>query len=297
MAKKSIVREIIWDYLVITVGCILYALSFTIFFDQNDLAMGGFTGLAQVVNHFIPVFPIGTMVFIMNVPLMIIGFKKEGFKLLFASFYAIFLSSALIDGITFFLEYTHTNELLKMDTLLACIFGSVLLGISLGIMMLKSATTGGTELMARLLKYKIHSLSIGKVCLIIDITVICIYAISYQKFESALYGIIAMYISSIAMDAVVYGSSNGKMAYIISDKNEEIMKVLLGLGFGVTLVNGIGGWTGNEKKILLCAVKRNKIAAIKKTVAAIDPEKAFVIVCEAKEVFGEGFGDYSSIGL
>ena len=290
MSNKT-VRKILWDYLIITVGCILYSLSFTMFFDSNNLAMGGFTGLAQVLDHFIPAIPIGTAVFVMNVPLMIIGFKKEGFKLLFASFYAIFLTSVLIDGISYLYIFP------PMEPLLACIFGSILLGISLGIMMLKSATTGGTELMARLIKYKIHSLSIGKVCLIIDVTVICIYAISFRMVESALYGIIAMYISSIAMDAVCYGSSNGKMAYIISDHNDGIMKDLLDLGFGVTVVNGKGGWTGNDKKILLCTVKKNKIAVIKGVVSKHDPEKAFVIVCEAKEVFGEGFGDYSGIGL
>lgn len=291
MTKGKLFRKILWDYLIITVGCVLYSITFTVFFHSNNLAMGGFTGLAQVLNHFIPAIPIGTMVFVMNVPLMIIGFKKEGFKLLFASFYAIFITSAMIDGIN--MLYTFP----AMDTLLACVFGSVLLGISLGIMMLKAATTGGTELLARLLKYKIHNLSIGKVCLIIDVTVICIYAISFRMIESALYGIIAMYISSIAMDAVCYGSSNGKMAYIISDKNDEIMKVLLNLGFGVTVVNGKGGWTGSDKKILLCTVKKSKFALIKKTVSEIDPEKAFVIVCDANEVFGEGFGDYTSIGM
>ena len=291
MTKGKLFRKILWDYLIITVGCILYSITFTVFFHSNNLAMGGFTGLAQVLNHFIPAIPIGTMVFVMNVPLMIIGFKKEGFKLLFASFYAIFITSLMIDGINMLYEFP------PMDTLLACVFGSVLLGISLGIMMLKAATTGGTELLARLLKYKIHNLSIGKVCLIIDVTVICIYALSFRMIESALYGIIAMYISSIAMDAVCYGSSNGKTAYIISDRNEEILKVLLNLGFGVTVVNGTGGWTGDSKKVLLCTVKKNKIALIKKTVSEIDPEKAFVIVCEAKEVFGEGFGDYTSIGI
>lgn len=290
MSNKT-VRKILWDYLIITLGCVLYSISFTMFFDSNNLAMGGFTGLAQVLDHFIPAIPIGTAVFVMNVPLMIIGFKKEGFKLLFASFYAIFLTSVLIDGISYLYVFP------PMDPLLACIFGSILLGISLGIMMLKSATTGGTELMARLIKYKIHSLSIGKVCLIIDVTVICIYALSFRMLESALYGIIAMYISSIAMDAVCYGSSNGKMAYIISEHNDGIMKDLLDLGFGVTVVNGKGGWTGNDKKILLCTVKKNKIAVIKAVVSKHDPERAFVIVCEAKEVFGEGFGDYSGIGL
>ncbi len=287
----KIKTDYIKSYLLITLGCIIYALSFTVFFQTNKLAMGGFTGLSQIINRFLPILPIGVLVFVMNTPLMVIGFKKEGSKLLFASFYAITLSSLLIDGISALYTFPKTNELL------ACIFGSILLGMSLGIMMLQNSTTGGTELLARLLKYKIHNLSIGKVCLIIDVTVISIYALVFGKFESALYGIIAMYISSITMDAVVYGSSNGKLAYIISDKNEQIMQKLLELGLGVTVIKGNGGWMGNEKNVLLCVVRKNKVGLLKKTVSEFDPDKAFVIVCEAKQVLGEGFGDYTGIGL
>ncbi|MBQ7968563.1 MAG: YitT family protein [Clostridia bacterium] len=287
----KIKTDYIKSHLLITLGCIIYALSFTVFFQTNKLAMGGFTGLSQIINRFLPMLPIGVLVFVMNTPLMVIGFKKEGSKLLFASFYAITLSSLLIDGISALYTFPKTNELL------ACIFGSILLGMSLGIMMLQNSTTGGTELLARLLKYKIHNLSIGKVCLIIDVTVISIYALVFGKFESALYGIIAMYISSITMDAVVYGSSNGKLAYIISDKNEQIMQKLLELGLGVTVIKGNGGWMGNEKNVLLCVVRKNKVGLLKKTVSEFDPDKAFVIVSEAKQVLGEGFGDYTGIGL
>ncbi|MBR5314194.1 MAG: YitT family protein [Clostridia bacterium] len=284
-------KNIIKSYLLITLGCTVYSLSFIVFFQTNELAMGGFTGLSQIINHLIPSLPVGALVFFLNLPLMAIGFKKEGFKLLFASFYAITLTSLLIDGISFLYTFPQTNKLLS------CIFGSILLGISLGIMMLQNSTTGGTELLARLLKYKIRNLSIGRLCLIIDVTVICIYALVFGKFESALYGTIAMYIASIAMDNVVYGASNGKLAYIISDNNERIMKKLLEIGFGITVIKGYGGWTGNDKNILLCVVRKNKIGLLKSIVAEFDPDKAFVIVSDAKEVFGEGFGDYTGIGL
>lgn len=289
-SMKTNIKSIIKSYFLITLGCVIYSLAFVVFFQTNELAMGGFTGLSQIINKFLPKLPIGTLVFILNAPLMAVGFKKEGFRLLFASFYAIALTSLIIDGVSYFYTFPKTNELL------ACIFGSILLGISLGIMMLHNSTTGGTELLARLLKYKIHSLSIGKICLIIDVSVICIYALAFGKFESALYGIIAMYISSIAMDTVVYGSSNGKLAYIISDKNEQIMQRLLDEGLGVTVINGSGGWSKNEKSILLCAVRKNKITHLKKTVSKYDPDNAFVIVSEAKEIFGEGFGG-SHLGL
>lgn len=284
-------KRLIFDYALITLGSVIYSLAFVLFFQPNDLALGGFTGLCQIINHYIPALPIGILVFALNVPLMIIGFKKEGFKLLFSSFYAILLSSLLIDSFSSLFSFKKT------ETLLACIFGSILLGTSLGIMMNKNATTGGTELLARLIKYKNHSLSIGKVCLIIDVIIISLYSLAFNSFDKLLYGIISMYISSKIMDTVVYGSYNGKLVYIISDKNDEIINVLLENGFGVTTLSGKGGWTDNDKKILLCTVRKNKIPVVKKAVLAFDPDKSFVIVCDAIDVFGEGFGNYSSSGL
>ena len=289
--QKNKPGKIIKKYAIISFGCILYAFSFTVFFQSNDLAIGGFTGLSQIITKFVPIIPIGTLIFLLNAPLMVIGLKTEGVDLLFSSFYSIILSSVFIDGINSVFIFPNTQPLL------ACIFGSILIGISLGILMVQNSTTGGTELLAKLIKHKIHDLSIGKLCLIVDVTVICIYALTFKKFESALYGILCMYISSTTMDTVIYGSTNGKIAYIISEKNDLIRQKLLQLGMGVTVVEGKGGFTGIDKNILLCALKKNKMALVKKTVAEYDPENAFLIVCDAKEVFGEGFGDYTGTGL
>ncbi|MBQ8267577.1 MAG: YitT family protein [Clostridia bacterium] len=283
--------KLVKDYAIITLSCFLYAFAFNCFFDANNLAMGGFTGIAQVLNRFIPALPIGTTVFIMNVPLMIIGVKKQGWSILFASVYAIFASSLMIDGMNMIITFPAT------EPLLACIYGGVLLGVSLGLMMLKSATTGGTELAARLLKYIFKNISIGKLCLFIDVAVICIYALTFRSLDNALYGIIAMYVSSLAMDMVVYGSVNAKLAYIISDKGEEIKQKLMSMGLGATIINGSGAFTGNQKNILMCAAKPNKIARIKAAVNEVDPKNAFIIVTDAKEVFGEGFGEYSNDSL
>ncbi len=283
--------KIVKDYAIITISCLLYAFAFNCFFETNNLAMGGFTGIAQVLNRFLPALPIGTTVFVMNVPLMIIGVKKQGWSILFASVYAIFVSSLMIDTMNMFIKFPTT------EPLLACIYGGVLLGISLGLMMLKSATTGGTELAARLLKYVLPSISIGKICLIIDVSVICIYALTFRSLDNALYGIIAMYVSSLAMDMVVYGSSNAKLAYIISDKSEDIKQKLMNMGLGATIFNGSGAFTGNQKNILMCAARPNKIARIKAAVNEVDPKNAFIIVTDAKEVFGEGFGEYTENSL
>jgi len=289
--KKTTVLTVFKDYSMIFVSCLLYALSFNCFFDANNLAMGGFTGIAQVLNRFIPVLPVGATVFVMNIPLMLIGVKKQGFKILFASVFAIFVSSAMIDTMDMLITFP------KMEPLLATLYGSVLLGISLGLMMLKSATTGGTELAARLLKYVFRSLSIGRLCLVIDVTVICIYALTFRSLDNALYGIIAMYISSLAMDMVVYGSINAKLAIIVSDHVEAITSKLMDMGLGATILDGHGAYTGDNKRVLMCAVRPTKIGSIKAAVSQADPKRAFIIICDAREVLGEGFGEYGSDSL
>ena len=281
----------LWDYLVIAASCLLYAFAFNCFFRANSLAMGGFTGMVQVLNHFLPWIPVGSTALLMNIPLLIIGVKKMGWPILFSTVFATAISNLMIDGMDMLYRFP------AMDPLLACLYGGVLLGIALGAMMRKTATTGGTELAARLLKFKIHSLSIGKICLVIDVAVVLMYALSYGAINNALYGIIAMYVSSVAMDMVVYGSINAKLAIIISDRQEAITKSLMAMGLGATILQGKGAWTGNEKQVLMCAAKPGKIAAIKTAVMAADPEKAFVILCDAREVLGEGFGEFSANSL
>lgn len=283
--------KVLQSYAFITVGCLLYAVTFNCFFRTNEVAMGGFTGIAQILNRLIPALPIGTTVLVMNIPLLILSVRKQGWSLLIATVYAIFVSSLMIDGVSLLISFP------TMEPLLASIYGGVLSGTSLGLILLKNATTGGTELAARLLKYVFRSLSIGRLCLIIDVLVVSAYAVVFRNLNNALYGVIAMYVSSLAMDTVVYGTVNAKLAYIISDHGDAIKTKLIELGLGTTVLNGRGAFTGDDKRILLCAAKPSKIAQIKAAVMEIDPEKAFVIVTDAKEVYGEGFGEYDPNSL
>ena len=289
MKKKLFI--VLKDYLIITVSCFLYAVTFNCFYATNNLAMGGFTGISQVIHRLIPALLVGTMVFLMNVPLMILGVKKQGWGILFASVFAIFVSSAMIDTLDLLVEFP------PMEPLLASLYGGVLTGVSLGLMLRKNATTGGTELAARLLKYAFRSISVGQLCLVIDVTVICIYALTFKSLDNALYGIVSMYVSSLAMDMVVYGSINAKLAIIVSDKVEAITQKLMDMELGATILHGHCAYTGNSKRVLMCAVRPTKIGQIKAAVAKEDPEKAFIIVCDAREVFGEGFGEYGSDSL
>lgn len=297
--KTSLFNNIfktIKDYFAIVLCSLLYAFTFNFFFETNELAMGGFSGIGQILHHYFAFLTPGLVVFVLNLPLIIIGIKKQGWKLLFTTVFAISVTSLMIDGMNFVAEKQGWQYPKMEQPLLACVFGGILCGVSLGFMMLKNATTGGTELAARLLKYVFRNLSVGRLCLIIDATVVCIYAIAYNELEAALYGVIAMYIASISMDAVIYGLENAKIAYIISDRSEEITEKLMEMELGVTVLDGHGAFSGNTKNVLLCTAKSSKIARIKTTVVAIDPN-AFIIVSNAKEVYGEGFAVYNEDSL
>ncbi len=288
---KQAVRRGVRAVLLITLASLLYALSFVWCFDPNGIAFGGITGLAQIVNRLFPAIPVGVTVIVFNIPLFLLGWKLIGGKLLVSSLYAMFISSVFIDLITPLYDWQ------PMEPLLACIFGGLLLGGSLGVVFLQGATTGGTDLAARLLKLKFKWLPMGKLLMGVDLTVIVLVALFFRNLNTALYGLVALYISTLAMDGILYGLDNAKVAYIISDCNKQIADAIVhDLDRGVTILQGHGAYTGAEKQVLMCAFKQREIAAIKAVVKEIDPD-AFLIVCNAHEVLGEGFRDYKKDDL
>ena len=166
------------------------------------------------------------------------------------------------------------------------------MGGSLGVVFLQGATTGGTDLIARLLKLRLAWLPMGKLLLIIDLLVIVAVAVAFRNLSSALYGLVALYISTIVMDGVLYGLDNARVAYVISDRYQEITQAIIhDIDRGVTILHGEGAWSGAEKRVLMVAFKQRQIVALKRTVKEIDPD-ASLIVCEAHEVLGDGFREY-----
>ena len=179
-------------------------------YEPNEIGFGGITGVAQIINAFLPWAPIGTVVILLNAPLFLLGWRLLGGHLLLSSLYAMFVSSVAIDV----LHMLHTFQ--PMDPMLASIYGGVLMGGSLGIVFLQGATTGGTDLIARLLKLKLAWLPMGKLLMAIDLVVIVAVALAFENAYSALYGVVALYLSSKVMDMVLYGLDTAKVAYIIS---------------------------------------------------------------------------------
>ena len=278
-------------YLWITLASAVFALGFDWCYVPNQITLGGMTGLGQIIHAIVPAIPVGSAVIALNLPLFLLGWRLLGWKLLgghllVSSLYSMFISSIFID----ILHMIHTFE--PMEPILGCIFGGVIMGGSLGVVFLQGATTGGTDLIARLLKLKLAWLPMGRLLLAVDLLVIVAVAVAFRNIYSALYGVVALYISSFVMDQVLYGMDNAKVAYIISDAYDQISHAIIhDMDRGVTLLHGEGGWSGEDKKVLLVAFKQKQIVALKQTVKSIDPN-AFLIVCEAHEILGDGFREY-----
>ena len=284
---KQRVYKTFTAYLWLTLASAVYALGFNWCYAPNLIGFGGITGVAQIIHSALPWAPIGTVVILLNIPLFLLGWRFIGGHLLVTSLYAMFVSSLMIDGMT-----ALAGPFRPMEPLLACIYGGVLMGASLGVVFLQGATTGGTDLIARLLKLRLAWLPMGKLLMVIDLVVIVAVAVAFGNLNSALYGLVALYISTLVMDMVLYGLDNAKVAYIISDRPREISDAIIrDIDRGVTILHGEGAYSGAEKKVLLVAFKQRQIVAIKRLVKELDPA-AFIIVCEAHEVLGDGFRDY-----
>ena len=284
MGKKA--WSVLQSYAVMTLGATVYALAFAWCYDPNHIGFGGLTGLAQMAHHFIPALPVGAVVIVLNIPLFILGWKLLGWRVLVGSLYAMTCSSVMIDVLSGLFDFQ------PMEPMLAAFFGGALLGTGLGLVFSRGATTGGTDLMARLLKLRFGWLPVGKLLMYLDLVVILAVGAAFRSVESALYGLVGLFISTVIIDKILYGLDTAKVAYIISAQPEAITQgITRELERGVTLLEGRGAWSGQEKQVLLCAFKQRQIVELKALVKAIDPA-AFLIVTDAHEVLGDGFRDY-----
>ena len=270
----------------ITAAAVLYAVGFDWFYAPNQIGFGGVTGVGQVLNALFPVLPVGGVALVLNIPLFLLGWRLLGSGLLASSLFAMALSSLLVDVLALLIPFQ------PLDQMLAAVCGGAMMGLSLGIIFIQGATTGGTDLAARLLKLKLPWLSMGKLLLALDLVVIALSALVFGNIRTALYGVIAQVVSAYVTDTVLYGLDNAKVAYIISEHFQAINNAITrDMERGVTILHGEGGWSGADKKVLLVAFKQRQIVSLKRTVKEIDPD-AFLIVCDAHEVLGNGFRRY-----
>ena len=274
-------KEFLIDTLVFIVASTAFSVGINCFLANNNILNGGITGIATILNYLFE-FPIGMGIFVINVPLLLIALKKLGLKFVFRTFWVIAISSVIIDLGAFLPVY-------KNDLLLSSIFGGVLSGISLGIIFLRNATTGGVDIIAKLIKLRHPHITLGKSIFILDAVVIITGGIIYGNLESMLYAAITVFVSAQALDYIIYGISRGATIMIISEKSDEIRHLIINdLHRGVTVLKGQGGYSGAEKNILLCACFDNQTQKLIKKIKSAD-ENAFFIVTQSKQILGEGF--------
>ncbi len=253
------------------------------FSSPNNIAPGGVSGIGTMLNHLFNI-PIGSVIIAVNIPLFIFSFKRFGRSFFKKSLFATFLTSSLIDILPFILEKHYVYS-----PLLASIFGGVSIGVGVGIIFLRGGTTGGADILAKLIKLKYPHLSLGTLVFIIDAIIVISTLFVYRSIEALLYSTILFFVTSRAVDAIIFGAARSKMLLIITSSPEEISKRIMNdVEHGVTLIPASGGYTNEEKTILLSVVRPNEVAEINKIVKEID-RSAFTVITESNEVFGYGF--------
>ena len=280
-------KHLVGKYLNICFGALIYAIGFQFFLYPNNITSGGVVGTSMIINQ-LTGFPVGVMTILLNIPLFLIAWRHFGLDFMIGSLVGMGLSSVLVD------LFAESNLVLTNDPMLAAVIGGVVKGMGLGIIYYVGGTTGGIDIVVKILRRKLASINFGTIMLALDTIIIAVYAMVLGRYESAMYSLIAMYVTTKVVDLVLYGIDNACLCYIISDAAGEITQEIVSgpLHRGVTLLEGRGGYSGTRHEVIMCVIKRQQIGQLKRLVRKVD-EKAFFIVTNAKNVFGNGFESFT----
>lgn len=286
---KKIWHDLGW--IAVTIGgSALFAAGFSLFLQPNDLNSGGISGLAMVLVELLGFGSVGSLSIVVNLPLFVLGGLKIGKKFFAGSLIGMLFSSVLID--VFALVPMPPTE-----PLIGALYGGVICGFGLGVVFVCGSSTGGSDILARLLKLKYRNVPIGQITMAFDAFVVILTGLVFQDVSKALYTGVTVFITGKMIDAVVYRFDYSKVALIISREHTAIARAIGDrLDRGATLLHAEGSYTHNQTMVVLTAVKKQQITELKELVMAIDPE-AFVIVQEAHQVLGDGFSRYSQNSL
>ena len=286
---KNVLKELWWVVRIIA-GGIVFALGFNLFLAPHGLNAGGVSGLAQILVHLLGFGTVGIVTAAMNLVLFVIAGVKIGRRFFVGSLIGAVALSAGIDLLALI-------PVPEAEPLLAALYGGVVCGMGLGLVFATDASTGGSDIIVRLLKRKWQHVPIGTINIVFDLTVATLTGIAFGDITCALYSGVAIYLSGKIIDMVVYSFDNSNVALIISDSHEAIAhRIMHDMERGVTYLDGHGGYSHSNKQVILTAVKKYQLAELKKLVVEIDPD-AFVIVQDAHQVLGDGFSRYSKDSL
>ena len=286
MSKKYI--KLLWDMFLLTLGAVIFAIGVACFLDPNSIASGGVSGIAIIITKFTDILPTGTFIALINVPILLVGTIVFGFKFLASTMYAVLVSSLAVN---IFGEYVGA---LTDNLLLAAVGGSVLVGAGVGLVFRTGATTGGTDVIVKLLRLKFRHLPTGFVFGFVDGCVCLTSGLVFKNIEITIYAVISLMVASITMNKVLYGSDSARMIYVISSENKAIAKRLMEeVDVGATYMQGNGAYTGREFDVLMVVLRAKQLPRARDIVKQVD-DGAFMIVTNATSVFGEGFKKYDS---
>lgn len=279
--KSERIKKFLKEGLILILGSAIYAIAVQVLLSPLKISPGGITGIAAALNY-VTGFPTGVYILALNIPLIIISIMKFGKMFIAKTTIAIILSSLFIEIINNFYKSVFT------DKMLCAVFGGVLLGLGLGLVMLIGASTGGIDIAVKLLNAK-FGISIGRAFLIIDGTTIFLSSLLYGDIESMLYSIITIFVSSKTVDLVLGGNADSKALFIISKNEESIKSALIQVADrGVTILPAFGGYTGRKSNILLCVARNHELGAVRSLIIKTDPT-AFFFVVSTGDVVGKGF--------
>lgn len=286
---KKMWHEVRW--LIPTVlGSALFALGFALFLIPNEINTGGVSGLAMILRELLGFGSVGAITLLINIPLFLIGGLKIGRRFFAGSFVGMVVSSVLMD--VFSLISFRTP-----DPLLGGLYGGVLCGAGLGLVFLAGASTGGSDIVVRLVKKKYRNLPIGRISMMFDAVVVLLTGVVFRDISKSLYSGVVVFVCGQVIDAVVYRFDYSRVALIVSKEHEAIAGAINEkLDRGATYLHGAGTYTGRDVEVVLSVVRKGQLAELKELVMEID-KNAFVIVQEAHQVLGDGFSDYSPDAL
>lgn len=272
-------------------GSALFAAGFALFLEPNDMSPGGVSGLALVIVRSLGFGSVGTLTILINLPLFVLGGLKIGKRFFFGSLFGMLFSSVLIDMLSVLVPMP------SIEPLMAALYGGVCCGLGLGMVFTCGSSTGGTDILARLLKLRYRNVPIGQMTMILDGIVVVLTGLVLQDVTKALYTGVTTYLCGKTVDAVVYSFDYSQVALIITSRHEQVAaQIGKKLDRGATFLHGEGSYTHKDTKVVLAAVKKQQIAELKELVMECDPN-AFVIVQEAHQVLGDGFSRYSKNAL
>ncbi|QSX06292.1 YitT family protein [Sedimentibacter sp. zth1] len=283
---KKIFKIKLVRIILLTVGSLIYAIGIALFLDPNSLAPGGTTGIAIIISKLTSL-KTGTLVLLINIPILLFGWWRFGTKFIFSTIYVTFISS-------FFINMVSVNIVVKYgvvtkDLLLSGVAGGSLMAIGMAMIFRQGATTGGTDIIVRALRQKYRHIKTGTIFIITDSIIITASAIILKNVEIALYAAITIVVSNFVLDSVLYGGDSTKLLYIVSDKYDLVAnRILEEIDIGVTFLNAEGAYTSNDKKVIMCVCRKYNYSKIRDIVKQED-ESAFFIVSSASEVFGDGY--------